>query len=45
MVFFRVIIVDPNRGLGGRGPMMYLDTDIGAEQIDDVLTRLGIPRA
>lgn len=30
----------PNRGLGGRSPMMYLDTDIGAEQVDDVLTRL-----
>jgi len=30
----------PNRGLGGNSPIMYLDTDIGAEQVDDILTRL-----
>jgi len=29
-----------NRGLGGNSPITYLDTDIGAEQVNDILTRL-----
>ncbi|HJN73534.1 MAG TPA: MbcA/ParS/Xre antitoxin family protein [Myxococcota bacterium] len=29
-----------NRGLGGVVPLSLLDTDIGAERVDDVLTRI-----
>lgn len=30
----------PNRGLGGESPLHRLDTDLGATQVDDILTRL-----
>lgn len=30
----------PNRALGGQTPMSLLDTDAGAEQVDEVLTRI-----
>ncbi|MCK5688466.1 DUF2384 domain-containing protein [Myxococcota bacterium] len=33
-------LVSPNRGLGAQKPIEMLDTEIGAEQVDDVLTRI-----
>lgn len=30
----------PNRGLGQHTPLFLLDTDLGTQQVDDVLTRL-----
>jgi len=29
-----------NRALGGASPLSLLDTDVGAEAVDDVLTRV-----
>jgi putative toxin-antitoxin system antitoxin component (TIGR02293 family) len=36
----RTWLKSPNRGLGGEVPLTLLDTDIGAEQVEDVLQRL-----
>jgi putative toxin-antitoxin system antitoxin component (TIGR02293 family) len=31
---------EPVRGLGGKRPIDYLDTDIGAEEVEDLIMRL-----
>jgi len=36
----RAWLKTPNRGLGGEIPLVLLDTDIGARQVEDVLQRL-----
>jgi putative toxin-antitoxin system antitoxin component (TIGR02293 family) len=36
----RTWMKSPNRGLGGEIPLTLLDTDIGAQQVEDVLQRL-----
>lgn len=33
-------LTSPNRALGGKAPLDLLDTDIGRQQVHDVLTRL-----
>jgi len=36
----RIWLLAPNRSLGGDVPMELLDTEIGSQQVEDVLTRL-----